>query len=452
MTFSITGGSTTNFITGAGQFYPNPVVTITPIPVSSGGVTTPVNIKDAVGTQVINTTNNNLSCNVPIISYTNNTPTICDTSTFPLVNTLTNGLGNISFTTGLGNLVATFNCTTSTSSTGYLTGYTTGSIAKTINNLVLNAIGTYTTPDPSFMNLYNTSTPSRNYNTNIYTKNIIDTTPYTELTSISPTITWGFPVTLISPRHIIADTHVYAVTVGSTHVFTDKNGTSQTRTVIGYAELGNDISIGYLDAVVSGITPYSVLPKYTTTQSKYPLAGDVSSQSYLPFYPGVLAFFLKQRYVFGGLDYVRQMQITGLNNVAGSNTLPIQNHGPSVIAKIISNDVRYNYSKNWNTTVLDGDSSAPVFLPTGLTTETGTPLTLLVGGTWFPGFGPAYSGAIDTINTSMNTLKTNANTAGQSPVDTTMYALNDISTSTNVIYNNGVATTGADWWNSFNSY
>jgi hypothetical protein len=108
-----------------------------------------------------------------------------------------------------------------------------------------------------------------------------------------------------------------------------------------------------------------------------------------------------------------------------------------------NNDLRYTLTTNWRPTFKDvGDSGSPWLLPTGLTTATGTPLTILIGATYVGIENVASYGA--RINIIMNAIKD----AG----DTTVYAIDDISTSTKSITDNGTATTGAAWWNSLPSY
>jgi hypothetical protein len=80
----------------------------------------------------------------------------------------------------------------------------------------------------------------------------------------------------------------------------------------------------------------------------------------------------------------------------------------------------------------DGDSGSPTFLPTGLTTATGTPLTLLLGVQSTVAVSAAISYYIPQINTAMNAIK--------DPGDTTTYALDVISTSQ------------SSWWNGFTTY
>jgi hypothetical protein len=121
------------------------------------------------------------------------------------------------------------------------------------------------------------------------------------------------------------------------------------------------------------------------------------------------------------------MQLGVVRNIAGEGYY-VQN-GTSPIT--ISNDIRYPYS-SWISQIDDGDSGSPTFLPTGLTTATGTPLTILLGVQYSITNSSSLSSIISEINQAMNAMK--------DPSDTTTYALDVISTSQPA------------WWNSFTTY
>jgi hypothetical protein len=305
-----------------------------------------------------------------------------------------------------------------------------------MNDLVVSAVGSYTAPNPSFMNLYSSG---YTINSNLYTKNIIDTSPFTDNG-------YGNGAELISPRHILYPTHS-SPSVGQTITFTRADGTTTTKTITVVTRNLNgfnntDIGIGYLDSAVTGITPYSVLPPTATANIKLPFATTPLTQTYPPVAFGIFGFYLKCRHPFGyptTPDPTRQMQVC----TGALITNPFYMRGGTSNAAVYSNnDIRYAIS-TWGTTLKDdGDSGSPFLLPTGLTTATGTPLTILIGATYF-GIEPVAPWG-SQINTVMNAIKD----AG----DTTVYAIDDISTSTKSITNNGTATTGAAWWNSLPSY
>jgi hypothetical protein len=409
--------------------FKNPIVTYTQYTDTTGGNTVVITVNDAIKTEIttLNATIDNIVyCTQPVNSWVNNTPTICDTTTFPNVITLNNGIGSVTLNTINGSVITSFSCSTSaTYGSDYLSAYVTGSMTKYINDLIVGSVGSYTTPDPAFINLYSSG---YTLNPNLYTKNIIDLSPFTDNG-------YAFGACLISPRHVIGVAHA-SMAVGQTITFADKNGSTQAKTItsISYGlGIGVDFTVGYLDSEVTGITPYSVLPANATTTTKIPLASQ-STGAYGVLPQGIYGFTAKRRYPFGGGDNIRQMQISilteisgGLKNPAVYGTLSVGNFSSNPIS--ISTDARYPYAKWW-TTVADGDSSSPTFLPTGLTTATGTPLTIYLGSQSSPGCASSVSSYIAQINSVMNTL------AGT----TTTYALDVISTSQ------------SSWWNSFNSY
>lgn len=435
MTITINGGSTTTYFEGWDSFQ-NPVATATQYTSTSGGTTTTSTVKDA--TKVETTTanailNNTVSAVPPVTGFTNLTPTICDTTGFPNVVSLQDGVGKVNLTTANGDLQIALECNTDVVSfeNAYVSAYTNGSLTKAINTLVLSAVGANPSPSASFMNVYSSGDIK---NPNQYTKNIID---------LSPFVNVGSSVCLITPRHITTCDHSH-LGVGTSVTFRDKDGVAQTRTVI--AESGvygpSDIWVGYLDSAVTGITPYSVLPANATTATKIPLASqDTNAYGVLPL--GIYGFTAKQRNPFGGGDYIRQMQLGVISNIAGSldqnpfsttcfggaGVRTQQSDANALINNV--NDLRYPY-KNWFTFVTGGDSGSPTFLPTGLTTATETPLTLLLGNQSTAGTASALSYYIPEINTKMNQIK--------SVGDATVYALDQINVSQSA------------WWNSFTSY
>ena len=434
-TYTINGGSTTKYIQGWNQ-YRNPYVYTTNY-VAANGATVPHTLNEAIYNVILSGSNAILHtviyCNQEIQGYTNNTPTICDTTNFPDISSIQNGIGSVTINTENGPINVPFVCSTSYGGgSGYLTAYASGSMAKALHDLVVGAVGSRTTPDPSFMNV---NQPFNDFilNTNQYTKDIIDLTPMTvHVPGVYPN-NFGWPIMLISPRHVVSATHVYAAQPGSVHIFRDKNGNEQTVTVLSKTELYGDVTISYLDQVVTGITPYSILPNKATTRTKLPIASVVKNtpiapldNPYHPLRACIYGFYVKQRVPFGGGDWIRQVQLGVTNNI--SPLLGEQVYSPQPYLTITNtNDIRYPYS-GWNTQTLVGDSGSPMFLPTGLTTATGTPLTIYLG-TEHPEIC-SLSFQINEVNTAMNTM---AGTSG-------VYALDEINVSQSA------------WWNSFNTY
>lgn len=434
MTITINGGSTSTFFEGWDSFQ-NPIATATQYTTTSGGTTTNNIVKDVTKTEITTSSaivNNIVTAIPPITGVTNLTPTICDATAFPNVVSLQNGIGKLNLATTTGNLQIKLECNIDLVSfeTAYLSSYTNGSLTKAINTLVLSAVGANSSPSASFMNVYSSGDIK---NPNQYTKNIIDLSGFSELVG---------SVCLISPRHITSCDHSHPMP-GNTVTFRDKNGVSQTKTITAITNAGNstDIWIGYLDSAVTGITPYSVLPANGTTATKIPLASqDTSAYGLLPL--GIYGFTAKRRYPFGGGDYIRQMQLGVITNISGSLDgnphsktcydgagVRTQQSNQPILTNI--NDLRYQY-KDWFTLVAGGDSGSPTFLPTGLTTATGTPLTILLGHQSQAGTASSLSYYIPEINTAMNAIKAVG--------DTTVYALDQINLSQSA------------WWDSFTTY
>jgi hypothetical protein len=435
MTITINGSSTTQYFNGWNSFL-NPSSYAVQYSSTTGGTTTTSVIKDSSVATVVTsaaTINNTINCNFPIVSITNNTSNICNTSAFTTnatsfnVTSLSTGLGQVVLNTDNGALLSSFNCSVGTNYTySYLTGYTTGSLANAINTLVLSAVGSNASPAASFMNVYSSG---YTLNTNLYTKSIIDLSPFTDNG-------YGFGCVLISPRHVMGVSHA-SIAVGASIIFKDKNGTNQTKTItsISYGTAGADITIAYLDSAVTGITPYSVLPNNTTATSKIPLSSQ-STGAYGTLPQGIYGFTAKVRYPFGGGDYIRQMQLGVIKNTSGSLSSTDYFGGAGISSQTLnvinqSNDVRYPYT-NWFSQIANGDSGSPTFLPTGLTTATGTPLTLYLGSQSTVGTASSVSYYITQINAAMNAIKSGG--------DTTTYALDVISTSQ------------SSWWNGYTSY
>jgi hypothetical protein len=438
MTININGGSTTTYFQGWDSFK-NPSAYTVQYTTTSGGSTTTATVKDASITTTVTSSanvNNTIFCNYPITSVTNNTSSVCSTSAFVPnvttfnVTTLTNGTGKIVLNTDNGALFSTFNCSVSGAFTSsYLAGYTTGSLAKAINTLIVNAVGSNTTPAASFMNVYSSGFT---LNTNLYTKNIIDLSPWTDNG-------YAYSCSLVSPRHIVFPTHA-SPTVNSTITFTRADGSTTTKTITVVARningtTNSDIGVGYLDSAVTGITPYSVLPANATAILKLPLSSE-STGAYNPLPQGIYGFVCKVRYPFGGGDYIRQMMLGVITNTEGSLITLDTSGGAGVSSPPLNritqtSDVRYPYT-NWCSNIAGGDSGSPTFLPTGLTTATGTPLTLLLGVQSTAGVSSSLSYYITEINAAMNAIKAVG--------DTTTYALDVISTSQ------------SSWWNGFTTY
>ena len=443
MTIFINGGSTTKYFNGYNSFQ-QPSAYATQYTNTTGGTTTINTIKDTAITTVATAgsiVNNIITCSDPILSVTNNTSNLNTITSFTIgsysfnSNTIAGGLSKVTINTSRGNLQLPYwsLIPTATYYTLWASSYGTNSLTKKFNDLVLTATAGRTIADPSFLNVYSSG---YTLNSNLYTKNIIDVSPFTDNG-------YSFGACLVTPRHVIGCAHA-SIAVGQTITFTDMNGGTQTKTVkaISYGLGVNiDLTVGYLDSAIdtTKITPYSVLPEDATTAIKVPM-GTVSNNVYGNVKQGIYGFFAKKRYPLGGGDNIRQMQLGCLTSICGNSDTPAWFGNPGIKTPytnyiLNTNDIRYTYANPynlWSSSLADGDSGSPTFLPTGLTTATGTPLTLYLGSQSTGAIASAVSAVIPQVNAAMNAIKD----AG----DTTTYALDQINISQ------------SSWWNSFTSY
>ena len=452
MAITINGGTRTKYFKGWDSLK-NPTANTTTYVATSGGTTTVASLKDmSISTlsPVKSLVNNTISANKTITSIVNNTPTICDATAFPNVVSLATGIGRLTLNTVNGALSLRFKCSSTNTVAGstYLSGYTNGSLADIINKLVLGAIAGRT-PTTGIVNVYSSG---KIPNPNIYTKNIIDLSAFSDngLTYTNGTV-------LLSPRHIMCSAHAQ-FSDGSVHTYTDKNGNTHTRTVVrNIRGLGTacDFALGYLDAPITEITPYSVLPEDSVLKTKLPGATSLP----VSVTSGIPGFLVKQRWALGvnGADQsIRQVHV-GVNQYLGGtlsmNGIPSlagpafyhAGYFPYVSFSLPANDIRNFYRGLWCTKGDNGDSGSPALLPTGLTTDTGTPLTICLGQTSTQIHGAALNALIPFINSSMNSIKDVG--------DTTVYAVDVVNTSTKVCYKpDGTPTTLSEWWNSLPSY
>jgi hypothetical protein len=445
MPITINGGSATKLFQGWNSTK-NPTANTTTYVGTLGGNISTSTVRDtsiATISPTYSLVNNTVSCNKTITGFVNNTPTICDTTTFPNVVTLTTGKADLKLNTADGDLVLKFDCSKTTTNFGssYLGGFTNGSLADIINKLVLGAIAGRP-PTAGIVNVYSSG---KIPNPNVYTKNIIDLSAFSDN---GPTYSNG--TVLLSPRHIMCSAHSQ-FSDGSVHTYTDKNGNTHTRTIVrNIRGLGTscDFALGYLDAPITAITPYSILPEESVLKTKLPVASNLS----MSITSGIPGFIVHQRYPIGGGDYIRQIQ-AGIHQYLGGtlsmNGIPAlagpAYYHPAYYSSFATNDIRAFYRGVWNTTITGGDSGSPSLLPTGLTTATGTPLTICLGQTSSTIHGAALNALIPFINSSMNSIKDVG--------DTTVYAVDVVNTSTKVCYKpDGTPTTLSEWWNSLPSY
>lgn len=69
----------------------------------------------------------------------------------------------------------------------------------------------------------------------------------------------AFPAMLISPRHIIAATHILGA-VGTTYVWKASDNSYKSASIVSKVATESDLSIAYLSASIAGINPLKLLP------------------------------------------------------------------------------------------------------------------------------------------------------------------------------------------------
>ena len=170
-------------------------------------------------------------------------------------------------------------------------------------------------------------------------------------------------MTMVSPRHWLCATHMHPE--GYTTPFLDTNNIIHWRRTLQRVDLGNDISVGILDAD---------LP---------------SSVGYLPVMPVNFTNYLPADDYFQGIGMNQDMRVFGEPMMVSTAVTWSSSHA-----------VRYGLSTNWNVTIRGGDSSNPAMVLIG------DQLVLVSHNTYVTG-GPNYAAFQDAINEKMHFLSTN---------------------------------------------
>jgi hypothetical protein len=174
-------------------------------------------------------------------------------------------------------------------------------------------------------------------------------------------------LTMVSPRHYLCATHMHPE--GLLAGFLDNNNRLLWRKTLQRVDVGNDTSVGLLDADL----PPSV--------------------GFLPVLPD---------------NYTNYLPVTGARLVQGigmnQNMLlfgqPMNFAGGPIITWNSHDTVPFGLDTNWNVTIRAGDSSNPGLLLIGNQ-------LVLVSHNYFVGGGPNYASQIPAINRAMHQLSTN---------------------------------------------
>jgi hypothetical protein len=176
-------------------------------------------------------------------------------------------------------------------------------------------------------------------------------------------------MTMVSPRHYLCSTHMHPESYLA--AFLDTNNIIHWRTSLGRSDVGNDTSVGILNAD---------LP---------------SSVGYLPVVPSNLSDYLPTNSwgIVQGVGMNQDMRVFSQPMTLGD--AGFVNWDPRGV-------IPYGLGTNWSVTLRGGDSSGPARLLVGNQ-------LVLVGHNGGIGGCPNYAYQIDAINQSMHYLSTNNN-------------------------------------------
>lgn len=345
--------------------------------------------------QVIKTLNNNRD-----FTYINNTPSVCDVSKNGdvIAKPNTSGVADIDVEM-LG--VGTRNHRQTIAFQGVLknTGvqYSTGSLAKHINDNVLNLI--------SGKNFNDLSRPADAYKNG--TRNPDAFCASLDFSGVQWMAGQG-KITLISKRHGITCNHSHgAIEPGVQVTFRDATGTqSQTVTVVRSQSVqgSKDLYIGYFDQDITVATPYKVLP--TNIQNRLP-----SNSNNGVVIPSIM---FQTRYF--PEDGISNYSINGVYNLDEAQPeAGVIEHGTLVYNKTNNTYSGTDPLYQWSSPLVGGDSGSPMFLPIK-ENNTGETKLVLIGVTYYGNFyGDNLSLIVPKLNNIMNSMK--------NPGDTFSYSM-----------------------------
>lgn len=187
--------------------------------------------------------------------------------------------------------------------------------------------------------------------------------------------------TMVSPRHYLCATHMHME--GQLAAFLDTNNVIRWRRTVQRADVGNDTTVGILDADLPPSVGY--LPVLSADYTNYlPATGQALVQ---------------------GLGMNQDLRIFGE---------PMNFAFPPMITWNSASTASGGLTTSWNMTIRGGDSSNPAMLLIG-------DQLVLVSHNYFANGGPNYALQTDAINREMHYLSTN-NPAG-SDYQLTMFPL-----------------------------
>lgn len=205
-----------------------------------------------------------------------------------------------------------------------------------------------------------------------------------------------FPVELVSPRHVVCNSHC-GVSAGQNVCFRQRNGTIQTVTVLGHLDLGQDLRVAILDQDVMDcafcVTMPSDIAEYApgSTRAAYD-SGTIYGSGAIPVVvrhgnPGELPGRFLNNYIGTNSPHLRVQWVRMW-----------QGYQMTTALKSLADDPLYPYHNPG----YGGDSGSPVFLLVPQTA--GGYITTLLTSLYSADSGPSYPHRRLDINTAMASL------------------------------------------------
>lgn len=356
-------------------------VTETPL-LLSGSTLTAQSYKDFIADKVTATSSDN-NCSLGITAGTLNTsvtatsltPAICTVDASGKVARVADGVCTIEISAPGSKINFTRSMLRSAGGISYnQTGFGAGSLAKQVSDNIAAMVSGKTAGAATQMlfsgESYSTSVPVGTRNTGIFTA--------IDLSASSFTNKYGsqYPVHLISPRHFIGANHI-PQSIGDTIVWLGNDNVFRSATVLAVSPVAGvqDISVGYLSAAITGITPYYFLPSNWNTYLAS-IGSTLSGQLSVPVLTQLfddatsrrkLHIVESPRRIIGSEDWA---QVDGVNPKSFSA---------------------------WNSLIQGGDSSSPVIMPI----NDGTLKPVLITSYYSSNGGANYAQSITAINALM---------------------------------------------------
>lgn len=355
-----------------------------------------VSFHDATNTNVSSAgVVNNASINVtdspafPGHSISSNSPTVATVDAFGNVSFVSADMAQIDISTPVGHRRLNRAMTTTVTNSTIWKSYKAGSVGEHVLAAIATMISGKTpgigTQQFTPINNFDVAAPSVTRNASIFTGTLDLTSISVMRKDTSLTVLQAFPVTLISPRHVIAAAHILGGM--GTVVWKASNGTYKTANIISIAsDVTNDVGVGYLSAPIVGIAPMKFLPANWANYLGSLLDFDTSTVQHLPCLSKTFHMDDTDTYTSG--VSVLEVQL-----------LPVIL--PSSVSILSGPAIKGASYKSWTDGVTlgvrGGDSGGPIMLPIN-----GSPV--LLSNFYTAGGGPNLVGFSSWIESQMNSL------------------------------------------------